>query len=109
MIQKDIEQNSSVMGQANPSINILQEAQSLIYGDRQEQYGNAQRNFGDIGKLWEPILGKAVSPEEVALCLLQLKVARALNDTRLERPIKRDTIVDLAGYAGCIEKIQNGV
>jgi hypothetical protein len=88
---------------------VLEEAGSLIYGDRMEQYGNAERNFGDIGRLWEPILGRRISPEEVALCLLQLKVARAINDTRLDRPIKRDTIVDLAGYAGCIEKIQRGV
>lgn len=88
---------------------VLGEAANLIYGDRMEQYGNAKDNFTDIGKLWEPILGIDVSAEEVALCLLQLKVARAINDTRLDRPIKRDTIVDLAGYAGCIEKIQNGV
>lgn len=88
---------------------ILEEAAGLIYGDRQQQYGNAKQNFSDIAHLWEPILGMRPTPEEVALCLLQLKVARAINDTRATRPIKRDTIVDLAGYAGCIEKIQKGV
>lgn len=88
---------------------VLAEASDLIYGSRQQEYGNAKTNFGDIGRLWEPILGHEVSAEEVALCLLQLKVARAINDTRQGREIKRDTIVDLAGYAGCIEKIQKGV
>lgn len=88
---------------------VLKEASDLIYGERQQEYGNAQTNFDDIGHLWEPILGTRPSAEQVALCLLQLKVARAINDTRADRPIKRDTIVDLAGYAGCIEKIQKGV
>lgn len=88
---------------------VLEEAAGLIYGDRQQQYGNAKTNFGDIARLWEPIIGKDIGAEAVALCLLQLKVARAVNDVRQARPIKRDTIVDLAGYAGCIEKIQNNV
>ncbi len=88
---------------------ILEEAAGLIYGDRQQQYGNAKTNFSDISTLWEPILGIDVGPEAVALCLLQLKVDRAIRDVREGRPIKRDTVVDLAGYAGCIEKIQKGV
>lgn len=97
------------MGELVQPETVLEEAQGLIYGDRQQQYGNARTNFGDIGLLWAPILGRPVSAEEVALCLLQLKVARAVNDTRLGRAIKRDTVVDLAGYAGCIEKIQRDV
>lgn len=88
---------------------ILEEAAGLIYGDRMEQYGNAKDNFTDIGGLWEPIIGIPVTAEQVALCLIQLKIARAIRDVREQRPIKRDTIVDLAGYAGCIEKIQKGV
>jgi hypothetical protein len=88
---------------------VLEEAEGLIYGDRKEQYGNAAKNFGDIAHLWEPILGVRPSAEAVALCLLQLKVARAINDIRAGKDIKRDTIVDLAGYAGCIEKIQKGL
>ncbi len=88
---------------------ILEEAAGLIYGDRQQQYGNAAENFSDIALLWAPIIGKDIGPEAAALCLLQLKVARAIRDVREDRPIKRDTIVDLAGYAGCIEKIQKGV
>ena len=89
---------------------VLEEASGLIYGDRKEQYGNARKNFEDIGILWGVVLNRSpIQAEEVALCLLQLKVARAINDTRNSRDIKRDTIVDLAGYAGCIEKIQKGL
>jgi hypothetical protein len=105
-LQRFVDQVGSEVG-SEPT--VLQEAESLIYGDRKEQYGNARTNFTDIGRLWEVVLGRAVSPEEVALCLLQLKVARAINDTRVGRPIKRDTTVDLAGYAGCVEKIQKNL
>lgn len=94
---------------AMPPPTVLEEAGSLIYGDRQQEYGNARDNFSHIAHLWQPIIGKHISAEAVALCLLQLKVARAINDVRNSNPIKRDTIVDLAGYAGCIEKIQKGV
>lgn len=87
---------------------VLEEASRLIYGDRKEQYGKAADNFGDIGTLWSVVLKTTVTAEQAALCLLLLKVARAVNDTNQMRPIKRDTIVDLAGYAGCIAKIQDG-
>jgi hypothetical protein len=99
-----------------PEQNVLEEAAGLIYGDRQQQYGNARDNFGDIADLWLVVLKDCVvngelrlSAEAVAICLLLLKVARAKNDIVNDRPIKRDTTVDLAGYAGCIEKIQKGV
>ena len=82
---------------------LLQEADSIIKGERQESYGKAFESFTRIGKLWEQVLGIPVSPEQVALCLVQLKVSRAVSS-----PMHRDSWLDIAGYAGCWELIQKG-
>ncbi len=82
---------------------LLEEAQSIIKGERQESYGKALESFTRIGKLWGDLLGIEISPEMVALCLIQLKVSRAVSS-----PLHRDSWVDIAGYAGCWELVQKG-
>src|SRR5690606_916045 len=52
-------------------------------------------NLSRIGKLWEPIVGAPMSPEKVALCLVQLKVSRLVHS-----PGHWDSWVDGAGYFG---------
>lgn len=81
------------------SESILEEAQRIINGQRREDYGSALESFQRIANLWSPVLGVSITPEVVAVCMIQLKIARALNGWQ------RDSIVDIAGYAGCIEKI----
>lgn len=73
---------------------VLAEASKLIVGDRNEEYGEPEENFGNIAALWAVILGIDVTPQQVALCMMMLKVAR-LKKT----PIHRDTHVDAAAYA----------
>jgi len=99
---------SSEKVQAVPAPNVLEEAMELIYGDRQDAYGPVTASFKRIAELWTVVLGAVVTADQVALCLIQLKIARALNDTNMSRPIKRDTIVDISGYAGCLGKLLDG-
>lgn len=86
---------------------ILDTAKGLIYGDRQDQYGDALESFGNIADGWTIILrrnfvsGDPVSAEQVTLMMDWLKTCRLLNQTG-----HYDSIVDKAGYAGCYEKIQ---
>lgn len=82
-----------------PSINnrdsLLREAAELISGDRQATYGSAIDSFTRIGVMWGATLGTdAIRPDLVALCMAQLKIARAVS-----APGHRDSYVDLAGYA----------
>jgi hypothetical protein len=79
---------------------ILQEAQDVVYGDRQADYGSVTQNFTTIARLWSAVLGIKVSPEQVGLCMVQVKVARQMN-----KP-KRDNLVDICGYAACLEKME---
>lgn len=87
---------------------VLDEARNLIYGDRQVQYGNSEKNFTDIARGWSLILGVPITAEQVVLCMIWLKVMRANNGINTTGQSQRDSIVDIAGYAGCIEKIWNG-
>lgn len=78
--------------------NILTEADKLVNGERAESYGSPRKSFDTVARLWQPILGVSITAEQVALCMIQLKIARELNKH------KTDNLVDIAGYAQCLEK-----
>jgi len=71
---------------------IAGEAVQLVSADRQDQYGHPLDNFQRTADLWSVILNIPVTPEQVALCMVQVKVARELQNP------KRDNIVDAIGY-----------
>lgn len=71
---------------------VLREADGLINGDRQKQYGTPQENHARIAKGWEVILKTSVTPDQVALCMAWLKIAR------LAEGPHRDSYVDGAAY-----------
>jgi len=71
---------------------ILTEADALIHGDRQKTYGPPEENFARIAAGWQVILGAPVTPDQVALCMAWLKIAR------LSEGPHRDSYVDGAAY-----------
>jgi hypothetical protein len=78
---------------------ILQEAESLVHGDRGDDYGHPFDDFRRTAQMWSAILGTHVRPEDVPLCMIALKISRELN-----RP-KRDNLVDVAGYAETLRMV----
>lgn len=73
---------------------VLSEADALINGDRQQEYGTPQVNFQRIADLWNVLIpGHTWTTGDVALAMLGVKLARAAQG------YKRDTYVDIAGYA----------
>lgn len=81
---------------------VLDAAKSLVYGERVNDYGKTSENFKNICAGWEIIFKPGFTPERVGLAMAWLKICRASNDNCE----KEDSIVDLAGYAACIEKIK---
>ena len=71
---------------------ILDEAKRIVYGERGENCGHPFEDFSRTAQIWSAILGIDVEPEQVALCMVGLKISREVN-----RP-KRDNVVDGAGY-----------
>lgn len=91
---------------------ILEEAQRIIYGDRSRSYGHPRDNFGRTAKLFEGVKTKCecgrhatFTPEEVALFMVCLKLARATNQLETAGAVERDTTVDIAGYAGTLGRL----
>lgn len=79
---------------------ILHEAHRLTNRDRQTDYGHPYDDFSRTAAMWSQILGVDVTPQQVALCMVCVKVSREIN-----RP-KRDNRVDIAGYINCLQMIQ---
>lgn len=84
----------------NVPLSVLQEAEALINGDREQDYGAVTTNFANIAKGWSVIFGCNVTPKQVGLAMAWLKIARETNKA------KRDNIVDACGYLGLVEKLE---
>lgn len=79
---------------------VLEEAAKCVTGPRRRDYGTPDENFSLIASLWSVQLKHEVTPMQVALCLILLKVARQSNSP------KRDNLVDIAGYAQCASELK---
>jgi hypothetical protein len=73
---------------------ILQEALRLTSTDRQKNYGEPFINHKRIADIWTVLLGVEVTPSQVALCMVGVKLARLV-----ETPTHMDSFVDMAAYA----------
>ena len=78
---------------------LLEHAAGVIE-QRESIYGPPEEMFARIAARWSLVLRITVSPAQVALCLLDLKLARLTRD-----PSHLDTIVDVAGYAACLREV----
>lgn len=63
-------------------------------GQRRQDYGGVEESFERIAKLWSVVIGTDVTAEQVALCMVQLKLARLF-----VTPNHTDSWVDIIGYA----------
>ena len=77
---------------------ILDAAEKIITGERQQTYGEPEDNFGTIAQMWEAYLGIPISAMDVSMMMVLLKVARVSGST--DRT-SLDNFVDICGYASC--------
>lgn len=73
---------------------FIEKASDLISGERAENYGDATQSFNRIATIWSAILGFDVTAEQVAACMIGLKLGRLSNEMKHE-----DSWVDIVGYA----------
>jgi hypothetical protein len=78
---------------------MLQEAARTVTA-RRKAYGDASILFGQIARRWSLTLGVEVTAAQVALCLIDLKLARLTTD-----PAHAGSIMDVAGYAACLSEV----
>ena len=77
---------------------MLDTAKGLVAGPRAEHYGPPRENFQRIADLWSVVFKREVTIEEVAMCMVLLKVARLVNC-----PSHVDSWLDIAGYVGAYD------
>jgi hypothetical protein len=75
---------------------ILEAARDAVLRDRAATHGSVEASFGQLASVWSVRLGVTVTPAQVALMLVDLKVTRAWGN-----PGHGDNWVDIAGYAAC--------
>ena len=87
---------------------ILREAERIIYGAREDEYGSQAVNLQATADLWsaylERQLNAPIKPYDVALMMVLLKVSRAKNGGQTSM----DHFVDIAGYAAIAGELLAG-
>lgn len=78
---------------------MTEEAQKIVDGKRNDDYGNINDSFLRIAGLWSAYLGIHVDKFDVAKMMILLKVSRAKNANH------RDSYVDIVGYVECVDKL----
>lgn len=76
------------------SESILEEAERLTGEERRKEYGDPREHFEVVAKLWSDYLGVTFTAADVTACMMLLKVTRVVTGS-----VKRDTWVDICGYA----------
>lgn len=86
-------------------VTILQEAQALVYGARNADYGHPADDFAAVAKAFNAYIEKKynmvglLKPTDVPIFQMIVKIMREAN-----KP-KRDNLVDIAGYAATLELV----
>jgi hypothetical protein len=78
---------------------ILEHAAAVI-ADRRTTYGDPAASMATVAARWSVTLGHPVTPAEVMLCMIDLKLARLAHD-----PNHRDSVVDVIGYAALLPEV----
>jgi hypothetical protein len=71
-----------------------------IVSERRTQYGVASTAMAALATRWSVTLGQPITPAQVVLCLIDLKLARLAHD-----PSHEDSAIDVCGYAAVLREL----
>jgi hypothetical protein len=71
-----------------------------IVSERRTQYGAAGTAMAALATRWSVTLGQPITPAQVVLCLIDLKLARLAHD-----PSHEDSAIDVCGYAAVLREL----
>ena len=78
---------------------MLRQAAAVV-ANRRETYGDPVTSMTAIAQRWSITLDQPITPAQVALCLIDLKLARLAH-----QPDHLDSMVDIAGYAAVLREV----
>jgi hypothetical protein len=76
------------------TLQILQQAEKLVNGDRDKTHGEKLTNHKNIALLWSAYLEMQITPKDVAILMVLLKLARTKAGEH-----NLDDYVDACGYS----------
>ena len=79
---------------------IIAEAEEIVNGSRQSDYGDARESFSRIATIASVMTGKEISPEDCCAVMMAVKLVRESFNH------KRDNLVDLCGYAELMNRLK---
>ena len=80
---------------------FLSQTQAIIR-ERGEQYGDARTNMADTARRWSGVLGVPVTPAQVAVMMIELKLSRLKSGMT---GAGLDSMTDIAGYAAILAEL----
>jgi hypothetical protein len=78
---------------------MLQRAAAII-AERGAAYGDAAASMSTVAARWSITLGHSVTPAQVVLCMIDLKLTRLAHD-----PSHHDSAADVIGYAALLPEV----
>ena len=84
---------------------VLLEAHKLITGARQASYAHPLKDYTQTRDIFEAITGVSLTVEQAILFMVSVKLSRlrtALDSNEIDC---RDTVIDAAGYIGCLAMV----
>ena len=84
----------------NTDETVLDEAKRLVYGNRNADYGHPYDDYKRTAAMWSALFGTEITPQQAILGMIAVKLSRLANDHT-----KRDSVVDVAGYAECLSRV----
>ena len=88
------------MGRKIGDKSILSDAEEIVDGSRQSDYGDARESFGRVATIASVMTGKELAPEDCCAVLMAVKLVRESFAHR------RDNLVDLCGYAELLNRLK---
>jgi len=82
---------------------ILETANNLITGNREQDYGSPKLNFQNVADRWSQLLSVDIEPWHVALLMADLKIARLATTGRPHE----DSLIDICGYAALAAELSD--
>jgi hypothetical protein len=83
---------------------ILTEAHHLITGPRQQSYSHPFDDYYKVKELFEIMTGVQLTVEQAVTFMICVKLARIATNAERDR-WHRDSVVDAAGYLGCLSMV----
>lgn len=76
-----------------PRAQLLRQAETLVCGDRNRDYGPPAEDWGRAATMWTALFGRTFTAHEVAMAMVCIKLSRIAHT-----PNHYDSWVDAAGY-----------